>query len=167
MVLASARAGMKWKVGQMRQRLSAGVIVEHNDRLLLVRHVRPGRYDFWVAPGGGVQGGETLSAAAEREVREESGLNVAVGKLVYIEELVNPELRVCKFWYRASLLGGILSATAPEAQAEHIAEAAWLTRAELEGRIVYPAVLTGRYWDDKKDGFPSVVQLDLRPMEVW
>jgi ADP-ribose pyrophosphatase YjhB (NUDIX family) len=64
---------------QMRQRLSAGVIVEHNDRILLVRHVRPGIYDFWVAPGGGVQGTETLSAAAEREACEESGLTVGTG----------------------------------------------------------------------------------------
>jgi 8-oxo-dGTP diphosphatase len=151
----------------MRQRLSAGVIVEHNDRILLVRHVRPGIYDFWVAPGGGVQGTETLSAAAEREACEESGLTVAAGKLVYIEELVNPELRVCKFWYLASLVSGVLSATAPEAQAEHIVEAAWLTRAELEDRIVYPRVLTGRYWDDKKEGFPSVGHLDLRQMEFW
>jgi 8-oxo-dGTP diphosphatase len=108
----------------MQQRLSAGVIVERNERILLVRHVRPGIYDFWVAPGGGVQGTETLSAAAEREACEESGLTVAAGKLVYVEELVNPELRVCKFWYLASLVGGVLSATAPEAQAEHIVEAA-------------------------------------------
>ena len=63
-----------------------------------MRHVRPGKYDFWVAPGGGVQDEEELSAAAQREVREETGLEVVAGKLLYIEELVQPDLRICKFW---------------------------------------------------------------------
>ncbi len=40
-------------------RISAGVIVQNEQKLLLVHHVIPGRYDFWVCPGGGVQADES------------------------------------------------------------------------------------------------------------
>lgn len=52
----------------MNHRIAAGAIVEHDGRLVLVRHIRTGRYDFWVAPGGGVYSAETLNDAVVREV---------------------------------------------------------------------------------------------------
>ena len=58
--------------------------------MLLVRHVKPGAYDFWVAPGGGLQGAERLEAAAAGEAREQAGVEVAIGKLLYIEEFLSP-----------------------------------------------------------------------------
>lgn len=101
-------------------RISAGAITEHEGRLLLVRHLRPGRYDFWVAPGGGVKGDESYENAAAREVHEETGLTVSVGKLLYIEDLVNPECRFVKFWFAATLVGGQFDFSHPEAKAEHV-----------------------------------------------
>ena len=149
----------------MRHRISAGAIVESEGRLLLVRHQRPGRYDFWVAPGGGVKGDESLEAAAVREVREETGLVVRVSKLLYIEELADAGCRYVKFWHAASLVGGTLDTSHHEAVAEYIVQAAWLAPEECQGLTVYPPVLTGRYWSDRSAGFPSVVHLPLRQME--
>ena len=151
----------------MQHRLSAGILVEYEDRLLLVRHVRPGRYDFWVAPGGGVQGSEELSTAAQREVREETGLEVAANKLLYIEELWEPELRICKFWFTGHLCGGEISVAAPEAKAEHITEAAWLSRAELQTKTVFPPVLLAQYWEDRNKVHIGPMHLGLRRMEFW
>lgn len=110
----------------MTHRISAGAIVESDGRLLLVRHYRPGRYDFWVAPGGGVKGDESLAA---------------------------------------SVVGGTLDTSHPEAAAEYIVQAAWLAAEELRGITVFPPVLTGRYWSDRLAGFPGVVHLPLRQME--
>ena len=152
----------------MQHRISAGAIVENAaGQLLLVRHVLPGKYDFWVAPGGGVQGREELAAAATREVREETGLHVAIGSLAYIEEFANPDTRHVKFWFTARLVGGSLSADAPEAKAEHIIEAAWLSRSDLGARTVFPLVLSDRYWDDRTRGFTTPAYLGLRTMEFW
>ena len=151
----------------MQHRLSAGIIVESEGKLLLVRHVRPGKYDFWVAPGGGVQGQEELTAAAQREVREETGLRVEADKLFYIEELIQPDLRICKFWFIGHLLGGQLSASAPEARAEHITEAAWLSRSELQSKTVFPPVLLSRYWEDRANANAGPLHLGLRRMEFW
>jgi 8-oxo-dGTP diphosphatase len=148
-------------------RISAGAIVESGGRVLFVRHCRPGRYDFWVCPGGGVQGEEELFAAAVREVREECGLEVRVSKLLYVEELISPECRHVKFWFAGQHVAGTLSTAHAEAKAEHIVQAAWLSLAELEGKSVFPPVLAGRYWQDRKLGFPHVVQLPLRRMEFW
>lgn len=151
----------------MLHRISAGAIVEHDDRLLLVRHRRLGKYDFWVSPGGGVKGSEDLAAAAVREVREESGLEVTISKLLYIEEFFNPECRHVKFWFAGQHVSGILDAGHPEAKAEFIVQAAWLQRDELKGKTVFPLVLADRYWSDRTHGFAVPVHLPLRQMEFW
>lgn len=152
---------------QVDHRIAVGAIVEDEGRVLLVRHFRPGRYDFWVAPGGAVQGSEELAAAVVREVREECGLAVEPGRVAYIEELFNPDMRQVKFWFTARLLGGVLSTLAAEAQSEHIVEAAWLSREELRGRTVFPPVLAASYWQDRDSGFSAPVHLGLRRMGFW
>ena len=69
----------------MTHRISAGVLVEQEDRILLVRY---GQHDFWVAPGGGARGTESLRETARREVREETGTEAAVGGLVDVHEVL-------------------------------------------------------------------------------
>ena len=61
----------------------AGAIVhDRTGRLLLIRRGRePGR-GLWSLPGGRCEQGETAAETAVREVREETGLEVAAGPLV-------------------------------------------------------------------------------------
>ena len=151
----------------MKHRISVGVIVEEEERLLLVRHLKPGAYDFWVPPGGGIQGTESLADGARREAREETALDVEPLALAYIEELVDPETRYVKFWFVGATRGGTPRVDQPEAAAEHIAEAAWLSKRELEQRIVFPPVLVDRYWHDRAAGFRVPVLLPLRRMDFW
>ena len=150
-----------------RHRISAGAIVERDGRLLMVRHVVPGKYDFWVAPGGGVKGDESYEEAAAREVLEETGLKVSIGSMLYVEDLINPECRFVKFWFTARYLSGSLSTSHPEATAEHIKEAAWLRPEELQGKVVFPEALVQRFARDRQLGFPAPIRLPLRTMEFW
>lgn len=152
----------------MRHRISAGAIIQdQRGRLLLVRSRVQDRYDFWVCPGGGVKGNETLEEAAQREVKEETGLDVAIDRLLYIEEMVNPECRFVKFWFLGHPNGGCIDITHPEAVSEHIMEAAWLSLSELKGKQVFPSVILERLdFDFSQSGF-APVRIPLREMEFW
>jgi 8-oxo-dGTP diphosphatase len=55
---------------------AVGVVVFRDDRVLLVRRGRAPSRGLWAVPGGAVEAGETLAAAAEREVHEETGVVV-------------------------------------------------------------------------------------------
>jgi len=146
----------------MAHRISAGALVMHEDQILLVHHLRPGIHDFWVAPGGGVEGGETLEQAAAREVLEETGLTVNIIRPAYIDELWNATDRGVKFWFLASLGGGGLNIAANPADNESIVGAGWFGRDQLPEGKVFPDPLRGRFWSDLRLGFPTPVKLPLR-----
>lgn len=57
-------------------RVGVGAVVLQDGRVLLVRRDRPPAQGKWSIPGGLVQLGETVEAAAIREVAEECGLKV-------------------------------------------------------------------------------------------
>ena len=67
-----------------------GGIVRHGDRLLLVRRGQEPARGTWSVPGGRVEAGETDEQATAREVLEETGLPVVVGRLVGTVERAAP-----------------------------------------------------------------------------
>lgn len=79
-------------MGQPIFRVVAGIIRE-GSRILLVGQRGPtDPHDIWSIPGGVVEDGELLDEALIREVREETGLEVAhVGGLAYATQLDNPD----------------------------------------------------------------------------
>lgn len=59
--------------------VAVGVVARDPDgRLLMIRRGHPPAEGTWSLPGGRVEPGETLAAAATREVAEETGLTVRV-----------------------------------------------------------------------------------------
>jgi ADP-ribose pyrophosphatase YjhB (NUDIX family) len=63
-------------------KLVAGAILELDGGIVLIqRDIEPG-YGKWTFPGGFVERGERAETAAEREVLEESGLEIEVGEIV-------------------------------------------------------------------------------------
>jgi 8-oxo-dGTP diphosphatase len=58
-----------------------GVVIER-ERALLVRRAREPALGEWTIPGGLLEVGETLAAAVEREILEETGLIVRVLELI-------------------------------------------------------------------------------------
>jgi len=148
-------------------RIAAGALVVRDGKVLLVRHRKPGAYDFWVAPGGGAEDAEDLHSALRREVLEESGLLVEPLRIAYIEDLCTPTTRECKIWFSARLIGGELSSKSAEAAREYIVDAQFLSRAEFAGQTVFPPVLQDVFWADLAAGFPEPKYLGLRQMEFY
>jgi len=65
-------------------RLAARILlIDTVDRLLLMQARHPLGHFFWVAPGGGLEPGETFEAAAQRELLEETGQSPAIGPCVW------------------------------------------------------------------------------------
>lgn len=148
-------------------RISAGAIVVHESRVLMVRHHKPGAFDFWVCPGGGVQGAESLEEAARREVLEETGLLVKMGPLAYFEEFFNPETRFVKFWFLGTLEGGTFDTSHPDTVGEHIVQAAWRTPEEIMVGTVFPEFMQQRFFADMKAGPTGPIRMPIRKMSVW
>jgi 8-oxo-dGTP diphosphatase len=85
------------------------IIIDEQNRILLVSHHYPER-DLWMPPGGGIEASETSSDAAIREVKEETGLDVEIKKLIWHVEEVS-ESRGQRFvdYFLAEITGGTLS----------------------------------------------------------
>jgi ADP-ribose pyrophosphatase YjhB (NUDIX family) len=66
----------------MRVRVT-GIVIE-DDRLLLLNQDAPGTGRSWSLPGGKLEDGETLAKALVREMKEETGLDVEPGRLLYV-----------------------------------------------------------------------------------
>ena len=90
--------------------VGVGVAVIDQGRILLVRRANdPGR-GLWAVPGGKVDMGERLTEAAAREVREETGLLVEVGELVWAGEHISDQVHIVLIDFLGTLIGGDLAA---------------------------------------------------------
>ena len=87
-------------------------VVPHNGKVLMIRRATDLGYGLWGLPGGFVDRGEQLESAAAREVWEETGLKVEVGRLLGLfSESGNPVIVAA---YAGRETGGTLDA-GPEA----------------------------------------------------
>jgi 8-oxo-dGTP diphosphatase len=96
-----------WLAWRLHARFGAGVtgIVRADDgRVLLLRHrLWPGGRQ-WGFPSGFARRGEQFQDTVVREVREETGLTVRVGRLLELRSGFRYRVEV---YYEASLVGGL------------------------------------------------------------
>lgn len=116
--------------------IGVSAFIAEKGSVLLVKRARPPL--VWSLPGGLVEVGETLEAAARREVREETGLEVAVERFVRPVDVIRHDAtgRVERHYvlavFTARVTGGILAA------GDDAAEAEWVPGPAVAGRELTP-----------------------------
>ncbi|MBN1221682.1 MAG: NUDIX hydrolase [Candidatus Aminicenantes bacterium] len=112
--------------------VAVGAVVFREGKILLVKRMNDPHKDKWSIPGGSVNLGETLQEAAEREVREETGLIIRATKPIHTFDLIEREDDgTVRFHYvivdlEADYIGGHLQ------PADDAADAGWFGLVELD-----------------------------------
>jgi 8-oxo-dGTP diphosphatase len=112
---------------------SVGAVVWKGHKVLLVRRGHEPSKGKWSIPGGALELGETLQEAAQREVKEECGIQIDIGNVVEVRDSIfRDQARRVRFHYvlvdlEARYLSGELTVGS---DAE---DARWVSEEELAG----------------------------------
>ncbi len=112
---------------------SIGVAVIWNDRgqILIDRRRQEGLLGgLWEFPGGKVEAGETIEACIQREIREELGIEIAVGDRLIVVDHAYSHFRVTLNVHHCRYISG-------EPQAIECDEVRWVTLADID-RYPFP-----------------------------
>ncbi|MGI9433937.1 MAG: NUDIX hydrolase [Geminicoccaceae bacterium] len=113
--------------------VGVGVVVWHGDLVLLIKRGKPPRVGQWSLPGGAQQLGETLADTARRELREEAGIDIALGEIIATLDLIDRD-EDGRVRYHYTLVDFVAEAKAINLSAgDDAADARWFERHELDG----------------------------------
>jgi 8-oxo-dGTP diphosphatase len=115
------------------RKLVVAALVRDGTRVLMSRR-RPDQPmpSLWEFPGGKVEPGESPTDALAREVREELGCEVAVGRIHEVVFHAYPEFDLYMLVYAADVVSGT-------PRAVDVAEVAWVEAARLPELDLLPA----------------------------
>lgn len=131
-LITGDRAG---RDGKLRIGCSAVVWDESQTRILLIKRSDNG---LWCLPGGGMEPGESMAEAAEREVLEETGLRVRVTGMiglyssphVLVEYADGNRFQIVSACLETSVIGGVLLTT------DEAIEVGWFSQEEIAGLAI-------------------------------
>jgi len=88
-------------------RVRVAAIILQDDKILLAKHKKAGQ-TYWVPPGGGVDFGESLEDALQRELFEEADVHIRVGQLVMVHDSIPPDLHrhIVNIFFMAEIVSG-------------------------------------------------------------
>lgn len=117
---------------------AAAAVFDEQGRVLLVQRGRPPRLGQWGLPGGMLELGERLADAAAREVREECGVEIAIGGVAAVFEPITRDDQgrieyhyvVIDFWAR--------HVSGEPCAGDDAAGVAWATMDEVEAYALLP-----------------------------
>jgi len=152
----------------MKQGVRAAVVLMSAGKVLLVRHVDPvTAEEWWVPPGGALEDHDaTVFSCAQREAREETGLSVVAGRLIYYREFRDSarDTRWVELYFLGESFTGTLAvdrAAQSRPPERYVREARWFARDDLAQIRVFPEMLRDQLWQDAESGFSHVLYLGV------
>jgi|GEM_PF-216506 len=138
------------------------MIIEHGR--LLVMNYRDEKGHWCVTPGGGIHKKETLKVGLAREVAEELGLELEVGDIVYVRELLGSSAKVLhggisedthqlEVFFRCKRLNEPALGATPD---HYCTGYEWAPLEELPLRHLFPEGLASRLAADVAAGFKPI-----------
>nr|WP_305123203.1 NUDIX hydrolase [Roseomonas sp. GC11] len=117
------------------------MIAFRGEDVLLVRRGKPPRQGEWSIPGGAQHLGETAEAAARRELREETGIEVGpLALAVVVDALTEDAAGRVRFHYTIIDFAGRWLSGEPVA-GDDVSEARWFSPGEVAGLGLWPEAL--------------------------
>ncbi|MEO8581366.1 MAG: NUDIX domain-containing protein [Patescibacteria group bacterium] len=94
-------------------RVSAYALIVQEDSILIIKNRNEKLYDV---PGGGIEFGESIEEALERELMEEAGAKAAIGNIIHVEQGFFKHgngnfYQTIQMFYSAKLVGELVEAT--------------------------------------------------------
>ena len=137
-----------------KQYIFAGIILEENDRVAMLKCTRAGTPDTYYAPHSLVKTGERLRDVAKRNIFQHCGLVVEARQLLYVEEIIAP-VEGFRFWFRGEWMAGETLTEALEEVKGFKTEVRWLAQEDILSRNVSPMMMLTDYWSLRDAGFES------------
>lgn len=128
---------------------ATGVLIQGNRILMVKQDVTETRH--WALPGGKLEFGETLERCLVREMKEETGLDVSVGDLLYVTDWFYRDIHVVHMLFLTEVVGGgTRSGEVPRTAGEPGRECVWVPLDRLEDYGFGPA-----FSELVRSGFPG------------
>ena len=153
-------------VSELSFRPSVYAVIIKEGKVLLVKNWGDG-YEF---PGGGIELGETIEEALVREVREETGLEIRVGKIVYTGgdffklSFTGECIQSILLYHLCEVIGGELSTAGfDEFEKEHADMAEWIDLSEVGTLKFYNSIDSARMLREAARIEDSTRPIDFSP----
>lgn len=147
--------------------ISLGVraLIKTDKGLIMVEHNEKKNGEILIFPGGGMESGENIFQATEREVKEETNLIVKSEKIIYIRETFFNGDSGIEFYVICSLVSGdLILGTDPELEnnkqiLQAVREVTW---DEIKNNKWYPEELHNRLENDLKSNMDNIIYLGIK-----
>ena len=146
-------AKRKEKIG-----MSVRVVIIKGNKVLIIRQQKHNKRNVCIFPGGMIERGEDIFAAAVREAKEESCLKIKPQRLLYLKEVFAFHLHGLEFYILGKIVSGRLSLGCdPELpkDGQVLKEVGFKPMKDLKKLSFYPQELRTKLYQDWRRKFKN------------